>query len=128
MEVQLGSRVLSWTVFCFIWLPGPTSCACGRQAALHSVFLHLSCINYLKYFDSKERPGIPMRPLAAPAKARRTQTAMGTRHPSAPSGCSREGSPNTNSDGNLASKCALWLLLPRPVDHYLWSPSSPSSS
>ena len=91
MEVQLGSRVLSWTVFCFIWLPGPTSCACGRQAALHSVFLHLSCINYLKYFDSKERPGIPMRPLAAPAKARRTQTAMGTRPPSAPSGCSCRG-------------------------------------
>ena len=73
-------------------------------------------------------PASRCAPLAAPTKARRSQTVVGTRPPSAPSGCSYEGSPITNSGGNPASQCALWLLLLRPADHSLWSPSSPSSS
>ena len=47
-----------------------------------------------------------------------------TRPSDAPLACSREGSPNTNSGGNPASQCALWLLLLRPADHSLWSLSS----
>ena len=44
-----------------------------------------------------------------------------TRPSDAPLACSREGSPNTNSGGNPAFRCALWLLLLRPADHSLES-------